>query len=193
MTCRRRCSWPSASPSCRRGPGASRRSSTPASTRTIRTSSRASRSSTRSTKSGTWCAPKPSRHKAATRKAPTRRERVAHDERPMTSALIRYLPLVLLAVAWEAASQLGLVSSLALPPLSKVIVAWVDLLKDGDLVANGLSSIYRAAAGLALAIVIGAALGIAMAWWRPLNVLLGPLVALFYPMPKSALLPVTVR
>ena len=47
-------------------------------------------------------------------------------------------------------------------------------------------------AGLALAIVIGAALGILMAWWRPVNVLLGPLVEMFYPMPKSALIPVTV-
>ena len=31
-----------------------------------------------------------------------------------------------------------------------------------------------------------------MAWWRPLNVLLSPLVEMFYPMPKSALIPVTV-
>jgi ABC-type nitrate/sulfonate/bicarbonate transport system permease component len=31
-----------------------------------------------------------------------------------------------------------------------------------------------------------------MAWWRPVNALLGPLVELFYPMPKSALIPVTV-
>ena len=31
-----------------------------------------------------------------------------------------------------------------------------------------------------------------MAWWRPVNLLLGPLVEMFYPMPKSALIPVTV-
>ena len=31
-----------------------------------------------------------------------------------------------------------------------------------------------------------------MAWWKPVNVLLGPLVEVFYPMPKSALIPVTV-
>src|SRR5262249_35465967 len=31
-----------------------------------------------------------------------------------------------------------------------------------------------------------------MAWWKPLNVLLSPLVEMFYPMPKSALIPVTV-
>jgi ABC-type nitrate/sulfonate/bicarbonate transport system permease component len=40
--------------------------------------------------------------------------------------------------------------------------------------------------------VIGASLGIAMAWWRPLNIAIGPLVELFYPLPKSALIPVTV-
>jgi NitT/TauT family transport system permease protein len=31
-----------------------------------------------------------------------------------------------------------------------------------------------------------------MAWWRPVNAFLSPLVELFYPMPKSALIPVTV-
>jgi ABC-type nitrate/sulfonate/bicarbonate transport system permease component len=31
-----------------------------------------------------------------------------------------------------------------------------------------------------------------MASWRPLDLMLGPLVELFYPMPKSALIPVTV-
>jgi ABC-type nitrate/sulfonate/bicarbonate transport system permease component len=40
--------------------------------------------------------------------------------------------------------------------------------------------------------VVGAALGVFMAWWRPVNAVLGPLVELFYPMPKSALIPVTV-
>ena len=45
---------------------------------------------------------------------------------------------------------------------------------------------------MVLAIAIGAVLGIAMAWWRPANALLSPLVEMFYPMPKSALIPVTV-
>jgi NitT/TauT family transport system permease protein len=108
------------------------------------------------------------------------------------SAFYRYLPLLLLALAWEAAARLGLVSSLALPPLSKVLAAWGDLVADGELVTNGLSSLYRAGAGLLLAVVIGAALGVMMAWWRPVNVLLSPLVEIFYPMPKSALIPVTV-
>jgi len=110
----------------------------------------------------------------------------------MKSALVRFLPLLLIALLWEIAPRVGLVSSLALPPLSAVLSAWVELLRDGDLLTNGASSLYRASAGLALAIVVGAALGVFMAWWRPVNAVLGPLVELFYPMPKSALIPVTV-
>jgi NitT/TauT family transport system permease protein len=109
----------------------------------------------------------------------------------MSGALIRYAPLALLAVAWELIARLGLVSSSALPPLSKVVVSWFGLLQSGELVTNGAASLYRGSAGLLLAVVIGAALGIVMAWWRPVNALVSPLVEMFYPMPKSALIPVT--
>jgi NitT/TauT family transport system permease protein len=108
------------------------------------------------------------------------------------TAANRFLPLLLLAVLWETASRLEWVSSSALPPLTGVIAAWVDMAQSGELVTNGLASIWRAGAGLALSILVGAALGIAMAWWRPVNLLLNPLVELFYPIPKSALIPVTV-
>jgi NitT/TauT family transport system permease protein len=110
----------------------------------------------------------------------------------MRSMAFRYLPLLLLAIAWEVVARLGLVSSSALPPLSDVVVSWIDLMRTGELVTNGGSSLYRAGAGLALAIVIGTVLGIGMAWSKPVNVVLGPLVEIFYPLPKSALIPVTV-
>jgi NitT/TauT family transport system permease protein len=106
--------------------------------------------------------------------------------------LLRYMPLILLALAWEIGARTGIVSTLALPPLSEVVVSWLDLLKSGELITNGAASLWRAVAGLSLAIVVGAALGIFMAWWKPVNVLLSPLVEMFYPMPKSALIPVTV-
>ena len=110
----------------------------------------------------------------------------------MKSAWFRYLPLVLLAIAWEAAARLELVSSSALPPLSDVVVSWIDLIKTGELVGNTGASLYRAAMGLLLAIVVGTMLGIGMAWSKPINVLLSPIVEIFYPLPKSALIPVTV-
>ena len=105
---------------------------------------------------------------------------------------LRYLPLVLLAVAWEAVARLNLVDTSALPPLSKIATAWIDLIRDGELIDNGKASLYRGSVGLLLAVFGGGGLGLLMARWRLLDVFVNPLVELFYPLPKSALIPVTV-
>jgi ABC-type nitrate/sulfonate/bicarbonate transport system permease component len=110
----------------------------------------------------------------------------------MKQAFVRYSPLLLLAALWQIAAHYELVSSSALPPLSDVIKAWIDMIRDGELIGNGASSLYRAGAGLLLSVVVGSVLGISMAWWKPVNVLLSPIVEIFYPLPKSALIPVTV-
>jgi ABC-type nitrate/sulfonate/bicarbonate transport system permease component len=105
---------------------------------------------------------------------------------------MKYLPLLLLAAIWELVVQLGLVSRDLLPSLSDVLKAGWQLLREGDFWTNGAASLYRGGAGLALAIVVGAALGIAMAWWRAVDAFVGPLVEALYPLPKSALIPITV-
>ncbi len=110
----------------------------------------------------------------------------------MRAALIRYSPLLLLAVVWEAAPRLGLVDPDTLPPLSAVMRAWLRLLQDGDLAVNGLSSLQNLVAGLALGIVVGVALGIFMAWYRPIEILFNPLIRVLYPLPRSALIPVMI-
>jgi NitT/TauT family transport system permease protein len=130
----------------------------------------------------------------------------------ISTAFWRYLPLLILAVVWEGAARSGLVSQLALPSLSSVIVSWFGLLIpsdpspglaggilpwlgwvfSGDIITNGLDSLWRLCAGLGMAISIGTIIGVLMAWYRPLDMLLNPIVQVFYPMPKSALIPVTV-
>jgi NitT/TauT family transport system permease protein len=105
---------------------------------------------------------------------------------------MKYLPLLLLAAIWELVVQLGLVSRDLLPSLSDVLKAGWNLAREGDFWANAAASLYRGAAGLALAIVLGAALGIAMAWWRTVDAFVAPLVEALYPLPKSALIPITV-
>jgi NitT/TauT family transport system permease protein len=108
------------------------------------------------------------------------------------AAILRYLPLVLLAALWEAVSHFGIVSADTLPSFTQVLHSWFELMKGGDLWANAASSLYRGGMGLLLAVVIGGALGILMAWWRPVNAAMSPIVEIFYPLPKSALIPVTV-
>jgi NitT/TauT family transport system permease protein len=108
------------------------------------------------------------------------------------SALKRSLPLLLLAVLWEVAPRLHLVDMSSVPPLSAVVVAWWDLLRSGDLASHGLSSLENLAAGLALGVLVGTSLGVLMAWYRPFDELVHPLVRALYPMPKSALIPVMI-
>jgi len=106
--------------------------------------------------------------------------------------LASYSPLILLALLWEGTVRSGLVSADLLPSLTSVLSAGWELLKNGDLGKNTAASLYRGGMGLLLAVAIGGALGILMAWWRPLDAAASPLVEMLYPMPKSALIPVTV-
>ena len=109
----------------------------------------------------------------------------------MRLLIIRYFPLVMLAALWEFAARAAK-GSFTLPSLVDISIAWFELVKSGELLTNGADSIYRAFAGLALAVVIGTMLGVFMALSRSANILISPLVELFYPLPKSALIPITV-
>ncbi len=106
--------------------------------------------------------------------------------------LLRYAPLLLLALAWEAVTRGGLVPAAALPSLDSVLRSWFALAVDGDLWTNGVASITRGAAGLALAVILGSLVGVLMAWYTPVRIAINPIVQFFYPMPKSALIPVMV-
>lgn len=107
-------------------------------------------------------------------------------------ALWAYTPLLLLALTWEAIADGRLVSQYALPSLTAVLSAWWKLLFDPLYYRDVAASFARMVAGLGAAIVTGVVLGTAIAWWRWVNVTVGPVVQLFYPMPKSALIPLTI-
>jgi NitT/TauT family transport system permease protein len=104
--------------------------------------------------------------------------------------LLRWTPLLLVALAWEAIPRLGLIGEESLPPLSTVLAALWGLARSGDLLANALPSLARLAAGLGLAIAAGVPLGAAMATFRPVRIVFAPVARALYPMPKSALIPV---
>ncbi|HUK11281.1 MAG TPA: ABC transporter permease [Stellaceae bacterium] len=106
--------------------------------------------------------------------------------------VVRYAPLLLLALLWEVVPRAHLIDPRSLPPLSAVAVAWWDLVTSGDLWTNGISSLVNLSAGLLLGVLIGAALGILMAWYGMLDDVVHPLVRALYPMPKSALIPVMI-
>lgn len=110
----------------------------------------------------------------------------------MVATAIRYSPLLILALLWEASVRTGLISELILPPFSAALSGLWALAADGSLFTQGLASLRRAASGLALAIAFGSTAGVLMAWNPKVRVFLNPLIQMFYPMPKSALIPVMI-
>src|ERR1700760_2205174 len=93
---------------------------------------------------------------------------------------------------WEASARAGLAPALFLPPFTKVMAEWWSVCADGSLPLDLSVSLARAAAGLCLATAIGMPLGIAMARSRLLHWLFDPVIALAFPSPKIAFLPIFI-
>jgi len=105
-------------------------------------------------------------------------------------ALARALPVVALALCWEALALSGAVTPFQLPRFSVVLARiWTDAVA-GDLVLNAALTLYRALTGFAIAATFGIVLGIAMSRNLAVRWLFDPVVSVGFPMPKIAFLPV---
>jgi len=102
------------------------------------------------------------------------------------------VPIAAVAASWELLARTGVISTQVLPTFSSVGAAAADLVVSGALLHHLVVSLYRALGGLALSIVVGVALGFAMATNRPTERFFDPLVGLLYPLPKTALVPLTM-
>ena len=102
---------------------------------------------------------------------------------------VRYAPVLLVLAVWQAVTGLGLVPPSQMPSLVATMRALGEMIADGDLWTNVAASVPRSLLGFALAVGVGTALGAGMALSRPFRTVVNPLVQLFYPLPKSALIP----
>ena len=135
----------------------------------------------------------------STQARPNPRQEEAADVKSSPRARARLLAVTrglaglgLLALIWQVAPTTGLVNAYFVPPLSQVLVAWWQMLKDGELLKHLDASIVRAGVGFGLAIVVGVPLGGAIAWYRPVRELLTPVLEIFRNTAALALLPVFV-
>jgi ABC-type nitrate/sulfonate/bicarbonate transport system permease component len=107
-------------------------------------------------------------------------------------ALLYAYPLLLVFAGWELAARAGWVRPLFLPAVTTVLEQSLVLAAEGEIVVPLLVSLYRAFAGLALAVGVGVLLGLVMARSRWANWLLDPLVSLGFPAPKIAFVPIFI-
>jgi len=111
----------------------------------------------------------------------------------MSAALVisRMIPLLILALVWEALARSGLISDYALPTLTSVAQAFAHM-AGGDLAYHTARSVWRGMIAFAAAVPLGIAAGVLIAWYLPVRFVLKPILQCLYPMPKSALIPLTI-
>lgn len=106
--------------------------------------------------------------------------------------LVYSYPLVLLLALWEAVALAGLTRPLFLPSVTAVAAQFWILLGEGEIVVPLLVSLYRAFAGLAIAVVFGVLAGLLMARSKTARWVLDPLVSVGFPAPKIAFVPIFI-
>jgi ABC-type nitrate/sulfonate/bicarbonate transport system permease component len=109
--------------------------------------------------------------------------RIAHN-------VLRYAPLLVVLALWEGLTRGGLLRPELLPAFDRVAIRWLAFMVHGDLLPHLGTSLWRQTVGLMLSIVAGLTLGISMAWVPAVRSFFAPLLALTYPVPKQALIPV---
>jgi ABC-type nitrate/sulfonate/bicarbonate transport system permease component len=110
----------------------------------------------------------------------------------MARVIIRLVPIVLLALAWEAFARAGAVTPFMLPRLSDVALRIYADAATGDLAINTSLTLYRALSGFSIAAVAGIALGFAMERNALARWFFDPLISMGFPMPKIAFLPIVI-
>nr|WP_232701987.1 ABC transporter permease [Halobacterium wangiae] len=98
--------------------------------------------------------------------------------------------LVIILVLWEVVTQMGYIHYYFLPPLSDVLTRFVDLTASGEMLENAYLTLKRAFLGLAIASILGVAVGVLSARNDVVDWFFDPIIKIGYPVPIIALIPV---
>jgi ABC-type nitrate/sulfonate/bicarbonate transport system permease component len=101
-------------------------------------------------------------------------------------------PFVLVIAAWYAMTEWGGARPMFLPSPLDVARQFLAMIASQEVVQPVLLSLYRAFLGLLLAVAAGIGLGLAMARSRSVRRLVDPLVAVAFPAPKIAFMPIFI-
>lgn len=110
----------------------------------------------------------------------------------LKTGVARSYSLVLLLLLWEIACRTGLAEPQLLPAPSVVFGRLAQQLVDTQFLQHMAQTLIRLTAGLAIATVIGVALGLSAATWPLGGRLLEPLMRILAPIPKIALYPALI-
>jgi NitT/TauT family transport system permease protein len=99
---------------------------------------------------------------------------------------------VVLFTLWEVMARNGSISPLLAPAPSRVFVALIRAVRDGEIVTHLFATVYRVVAGILIGGSAGIVIGLAMGAYRRFRDIADPFVSAIYPLPKIAIFPVVL-
>lgn len=108
------------------------------------------------------------------------------------SRLNGFVFLFFLLLAWEGLAQAEFINPLIVPAASRILSTFFAQLWSGDMLAQIVASLRRAAVGYVLAAVVFVPLGILMGLFEPLHRALEVIVEMVRPIPPPAVIPVAM-
>ncbi len=103
--------------------------------------------------------------------------------------LLYLLSPIGLLVLWQLAIMVGLGDRRFVPAPTDIVERFWLLCVSGELPWDTVVTLWRIVAGFLLGAIPGVALGLAMAMWRGVRIIVDPLIAALFPIPKLALMP----
>jgi 1,4-dihydroxy-2-naphthoate octaprenyltransferase len=110
----------------------------------------------------------------------------------MKNRLLYFISPLMLLLVWELLVATGVLDRRFFPPPSEVLQRLVELIEDGTLITATVITLRRMAVGFLLAAIPGVLIGLVMGMSRTTRIVLSPLIAALYPVPKIALVPMVV-
>lgn len=99
------------------------------------------------------------------------------------------VPVAGVLALWQLGSMAGIIDQTFFPAPTDCVKALFDLISSGELLPNFLITLQRILLGFLLGVIPATLLGIAMARISWIRVLVDPLIAITYPIPVVAILP----
>lgn len=103
-----------------------------------------------------------------------------------------FILIIVLLVAWEAASAFGWIDPVSFPRVSAIASSWISGVYGGPIYEQLLPSLWRIFAGFALACIVAVPLGLLMGTSSFIYRLLEPITEFIRPIPSSAYIPVAI-
>src|SRR6478735_7806612 len=103
---------------------------------------------------------------------------------------IRTVSVAVFFVIWEYYGRR--MDPIFMAPPSAIFEAALQLIQSGALAKALIQTLWPFSVGMALTVVVGIALGIAMAQWRTLEYVLDPFINALYAIPRVALIPLII-